>query len=244
MQIMQFLIGVTYAGLHSFISYSIPVQVLSLSTPQSLSSIPSAASSAATAVASAGYGALLKKYLLRAAAEEGLAENVVGANPASQQVHALRCEPNSGGLKYRTEYQTVTCVETSGQTFAIWLNVLYLMPLTVLFVRFFIRSYIRRTSKAGGGENRQGQIEKAGLDALKGIERELSETENGDENIVLTERANGHTKANGNANGYVNGQVNGGAKMNGNSQKPKGQSRKVEIKDPVLQGGDAIMKTT
>ncbi len=214
---MQFLIGVTYAGIHSFISYSVPVQVLAPSKSTTLSSI----SSAATAVASAGYGAVLKKFLLRAATGEGLAENVIGANPASQQAHALRPESISGGPKYHTEYQMVTCVETSGQTFAIWLNVLYLMPLTVLFVRFFIRSYIRRTGKAGGRENRQGQIEKAGLDALKGIERELNETENGYGNNVLRERANGHIKA--------NGQANGSAKMNGNSHEPKGTSGKAAI---------------
>jgi hypothetical protein len=219
MQIMQFLVGVVYAGLHSFISYSIPVQVLSSSTSPSLSSISSAAISAATAAASAGYGALLKKYLLRAAAAEGLAENIMGDNPALQQAHALRHE-SSEGPKYHTEYQTVTCVEASGQTFAIWLNVLYLMPLTVLFVRFFIKSYIRRTSKAGGRENRQGQIEKAGLDALKGIERELSENEIGHGNNVLVERANGHIKANGNSNGHANGN----AKMNGNSQEPKARA--------------------
>jgi hypothetical protein len=212
MQIMQFIIGVAYAGLHSFISYIIPVQVLNSSASPSLSSISSAASSAATAVTTTGYGAMLKKYLLRAAAEEGLAENVIGANPAFQQANALRHNASLEGPKYHTEYQTVTCVETSGQTFAIWLNVLYLMPLTVLFVRFFIKSYIRRTSKAGGREDRQGQIEKAGLDALKSIERELNESENGHGNTVLRERANGHTKA--------------------------------VLKDPVLEGGNAIMKMT
>jgi len=184
MQIMQFLVGVAYAGLHSFISYSIPFQVLDPSTSPSLSSVSPTVSSAATAVVSAGYVALLKKYLMRAAAEGGLAENIVGANPASQQAHALRQASSSEGPKYHTEYQIVTCVETSGQTFAIWLNVLYLMPLTVLFVRFFIKSYIRRATKAGGRENRQGQIEKAGLDALKGIEKELNESESGHGNTV------------------------------------------------------------
>lgn len=220
MQITQFLIGVTYAGIHSFISYSIPVQVLASSTFPSLSSASPAAASAATAVAYAGYGALLKKYLLRVAAEEGLAENVVRANPGPEQSHASRQDASSGVPKYHTEYQTVTCIETSGQTFAIWLNVLYLMPLTVLFVRFFIKSYVRRTSKAGGRENRHGLIEKAGLDALKGIEREINENGNGHGDHALKERANGHTKANGNANGHANGS----AKMNGNSQEPKARA--------------------
>jgi hypothetical protein len=221
MQIMQFLIGVAYAGMHSFISYSIPVQVLTSPSSPILSSI----SSTATAVASAGYGALLKKFLLRAAAEEGLAENIVGANSVSQ-ADALRNETTSGVPKYHTEYQMVPCVETSGQTFAIWLNVLYLMPLTVLFVRFFIKSYIRRTSKAGSHETRQDQIEKAGMDALKGIERELNESENGHGNNALMERSNGYAKAKGHANGSV--------KINGNSQAPNGTSVKTVLKDPVF----------
>jgi hypothetical protein len=49
--------------------------------------------------------------------------------------------------QYRME--TVPCIDTSGQMFAIWLNVLYLLPLTVLFIRFFIRSYITRTRRKG-----------------------------------------------------------------------------------------------
>jgi hypothetical protein len=227
---MQFLIGVTYAGAHSFISYSIPVQVLTTATSPALSSI----SYAATAVASSGYGTVLKKYLLRAAAEEGLAENVIGADSAvpHQESHGS----GSDIPKYHTEYQAIHCIDTSGQTFAIWLNVLYLMPLTVLFVRFFIKSYIRRTSKAGGRENRQGQLEKAGLDALKGIERELNETENGHGNNVLRERSNGHAKANWKANGS--------ARMNGDSQELK--SGRAVLKDSELKvkGGEAIMKMT
>ena len=44
-----------------------------------------------------------------------------------------------------TEYQTAECVSTTGVTFAIWLNVVYLMPLTYLFVSFFIASYVKRS---------------------------------------------------------------------------------------------------
>lgn len=219
MQIMQFLIGVPYAGIHSFISYSIPVQVLTTSPSSTLSSV----SSTATAVASSGFGAVLKKYLLRAVAEEGLAENVIGANSAASAKEGHGYSPDIP--KYHTEYQTIPCIDTSGQTFAIWLNVLYLLPLTVLFVRFFVKSYIRRTSKACGREKKQDQIEKVGLDALKGIERELYENENGHGNNILRERSNGHAKANGKANG--------GVKMNGDSQEPK------ELK---VKGGDTIMK--
>lgn len=44
----------------------------------------------------------------------------------------------------------VACIDTSGQAFAIWLSVLYLTPLIVLFVRFFINSYSRGTSRGTG----------------------------------------------------------------------------------------------
>lgn len=77
MQIIQFLFGGSYAALHSFVSYTIPIQVSSL------------------------------------------------ADSAIEH----------------TGYQTVSCINTSGQTFAIWFNVLYLAPLTVLFVRFFVKNY-------------------------------------------------------------------------------------------------------
>lgn len=204
MQIIQFLVGASYASAHSFIKYAVPVQV-SDSVP---SHIASSLSVAATAVASSSLGSLAKKILLRAADQEGLAENVgvVTASPsASPQVSHL------GEPAYHTEYQITSCVGTSGQTFAIWLNVLYLTPLTFLFVRFFIKSYIRRTSKSTNPTTRPGQIEKASTEALKGVDRELRENENTG-NGVLKERANGYA----NQNGHV--KANG--KMNGNTPKP------------------------
>jgi hypothetical protein len=105
---------------------------------------------------------------------------------------------------YHTEYRTIPCIDTSGQTFAIWLNVLYLAPLTWLFVRFFIRSYLRRAGtsakgKTGGGPERSGFAaeEKARVDALKGVEREVEKGTNG-------HAINGHNKS---------------VKMNGNGKK-------------------------
>ncbi|EFY89533.1 hypothetical protein MAC_04388 [Metarhizium acridum CQMa 102] len=87
MQIMQFLFGASYAALHSFVSYTIPIQTSRL--------------------------------------EDSAVEHHAG-------------------------YQTVSCINTSGQTFAIWSNVLYLAPLTVLFVRFFVQSYF--PSEKGGSK--------------------------------------------------------------------------------------------
>lgn len=231
MQIIQFLVGATYASAHSFIKYTVPVQVSDSLT----SRIASSVSVAATATASSGLGSLAKKILLRAADQEGLAENVgvVSASPSASPQASHFGEPT-----YHTEYQTTPCVDTSGQTFAIWLNVLYLTPLTFLFVRFFIKSYIRRTSKS----TRPAHIEKAGMDALKGVARELNENENTG-NGVLKEKANGHAKQNGHvkANGKMNGNATKPGKENG-SAVINGPSGKAVVKDQVTKGGDAIMK--
>jgi GNS1/SUR4 family len=192
MQIIQFLVGASYAALHSFVSYTIPVQVPDL-TVSAQNAASTAISSAAAVASSAGLGGLLKKFLFRAAGEEGLAENVNGWHSTGQVTKG-----SSGAIQYRTEYQTVPCIDTSGQTFAIWFNVFYLTPLTVLFVRFFVKSYLRRTQKgAKGHTTKHGAVEKAGNDALKGIEREVYPNGN----------TNGHT--NGKANGHANGKANG-----------------------------------
>jgi hypothetical protein len=189
MQIIQFLVGASYAALHSFVSYTIPVQV-----PNVAHSIENAASAATTAVSpvaavatSAGFANLLKKFLFRAAGEEGLAENV---NWAYSGTPVSRGSP-SNALQYHTEYQTIQCIDTTGQTFAIWFNVLYLTPLTILFVRFFVKSYLRRSQKGTkrGHETKHGAAEMAGKDALKGVERELYE--------------------NGSSNGHADGKANG-----------------------------------
>jgi hypothetical protein len=62
-------------------------------------------------------------------------------------------------------------MDTSGQGFAIWLNVAYLLPLTYLFARFFVRSYLYR--KEPSQATHIHAAEKAGLDALKGVSREI-----------------------------------------------------------------------
>lgn len=184
MQITQFLVGVSYAAAHSFVSYTIPVQV-----PGAASSIKNAASSASLAVSSAvaspTFANLVKKFLFRAAGEEGLAENV-NAHHAAPRISSLKSTDTL--QDYHTEYQTVACIDTSGQTFAVWLNVLYLAPLTYLFVRFFVKTYIiPNRSKKGI------TAAKAGKDAIKGVERKLRE----------------NTSANGKANGMRNGHANG-----------------------------------
>jgi len=155
MQIIQFLVGASYAALHSFVSYTIPVQVpdLSASVKSAAGAAGTAASSVAAIATSADFLSQLKKLLFRAAGEEGIAENVNGVPPAT-----ARHDSTSNVIKYRTEYQTIPCIDTSGQTFAIWLNVFYLTPLTVLIVRFFIRSYLRRTGQRPERATQQSMV--------------------------------------------------------------------------------------
>jgi hypothetical protein len=192
MQIIQFLVGASYAGAHSFISYSIPVQVTSFSSSPTTSTIAST-----TTAVSTGIGALAKKFL-RAVAE-GVAENIIGVNAPQAQPPTRESAPT-----YRTEYKTISCVDTSGQTFAIWFNVLYLAPLTWLFVRFFIRSYLRRTgagTKGRAGEKRPGMAAAAGkarFDALKGVGKEVEKGTNGN-----AMNGHGHKSAEMNGNGKV-----------------------------------------
>ncbi|EKD20547.1 putative GNS1/SUR4 family protein [Drepanopeziza brunnea f. sp. 'multigermtubi' MB_m1] len=207
MQITQFLVGFSYAALHSFVSYTIPVQVADVESTlkTTVTAATAAASSAVATAASNGFGKTIMKFLYRAVGEEGLAENVNGAAPTAHAVPSFR----SGGIQYRTEYQTVPCIDTSGQTFAIWLNVFYLTPLTFLFARFFVKSYLRRnTQRTVGPEHIKGGAAK---DALKGVDRNL----NGNANGIANGKTNGHTNghANGKANGTPNGKSNG--KVNG-----------------------------
>jgi hypothetical protein len=197
MQIIQFLVGASYAALHSFTSYNIPVQVPTIKNAASV--VNTAASSVAAAATSAGLGNVVKKYLFRAAGEEGLAENVPGASP-SQHAHLKPSQHHgsvsNGGVQYHTEYQTVPCIASNGQTLAIWLNVFYLTPLTFLFVRFFVKSYITRTIGKAAAEKRRA-VERAGSDALKGVDRELNGSANGAANGKANGHANGKAKANG-----------------------------------------------
>jgi len=204
MQIMQFIFGASYAAVYLFVNYTVPVQVRDGSTSAaSLASAAStAASSAAAAASSAGVAGLLKKLLFRAAGEEGLAENV----NAPSSLHVVSPRSAHSGEQYSIEYQTVPCIVTSGQSFAVWLNLFYLAPLTVLFVRFFIRSYIKRTSvKSASSQQGRGAAENAGRDAIKGVGRELYRNGGVDGSGLTT----GVESVNGKVNGKVNGRANG-----------------------------------
>lgn len=105
-------------------------------------------------------------------------------------------------LRTETSFVTQQCITTDGATFAIWLNVVYLAPLTYLFVRFFIRSYLRR-GQAVAAKRRMSNVEraeKAGWDAARGVEREVyggGVSEDAIEDDEVVPQVNG--KANGKA---------------------------------------------
>jgi hypothetical protein len=175
LQITQFLIGASYAMIHSFVYYTIPVQV-----PVTKPAAP-ASSMAAVPTDSVSIGGLLDgvKQLIFGAAEAANAAAVVSPKESYAQPSA------TDAIEYETQYKAVPCVTTSGATFAIWLNVLYLAPLTYLFVSFFIASYMKRNNseaqrtraKSGGPDRRLSNAmiaaEKAGWDAAKATSEEV-----------------------------------------------------------------------
>lgn len=122
--------------------------------------VRSAPSSSAAGGAAAGGLSWIKQFAFRAAGAEGVAENV--GNPGN----------NLGPREILQPGRMITCMDTSGQGFAIWLNVAYLLPLTYLFARFFVRSYLYR-KEPGPQATHIEAAEKAGMDALKGVTREI-----------------------------------------------------------------------
>ena len=262
MQITQFLVGASFAAVHLFVSYTVPVsvahkvaeQVTSSVSPSSIASTVSSAVSSVTESASAALPtatgpalAFLWKLIYRAAGDEGLAENipVPGSSliPAHQE-HApspLAAHENLAQrvlhkihtvdrVVYRTEYQHVPCIDTSGQAFAIYLNLIYLAPLTGLFMRFFVKSYFRRTNPKAKHQSKHTPISKAAGDAMHGVEREIgSINEEGLDN----------------ANGSVRGRkgVNGDVKNPRSSLSPSNEAMinniKRKVNERLQQTGDS-----
>lgn len=192
MQIMQFIVGVLFALTHLFVSYTVPVsvpyevidKVIQSTTTSTVTSIVSSVTNTAALPTATGAAiAFLKKLVYRAAGEEGLAENIYQPTGESQYAqyahelveevqHVLHRNPVKR-IVYRTEYQHVPCIDTSGQAFAVYLNLIYLLPLTGLFMRFFVKSYLRRTSANAKHSTTRDAIVNAGRDAIHGVDREL-----------------------------------------------------------------------
>lgn len=208
------------------VAHKIAEQVTSSVQPSSVASAVSSAVSSVTESASAVLPtatgpalAFLWKLVYRAAGDEGLAENipVPGSSliPAQQShaptAHAVQHENPVQRLLhhhthtvdrvvYRTEYQHVPCIDTSGQAFAIYLNLIYLAPLTGLFMRFFVKSYFRRTNPKAKHQTKHTPISKAAGDAVHGVEREIeSISEEGKDGSANTGSVRGRKGVNGNA---------------------------------------------
>ena len=187
LQITQFVVGASYAFAHLFVAYQIPVNVPYLyhlgEAATSVTDDFLSAMSVARATATAGTGAWLKKAALRAAGQEGLAQNVLNEQGQAFGVDAVRAAQDFQArteTRYRNEIQWVHCLDTSGEVFAILLNCFYLAPLTWLFVKFFITAYTkrieRRQSSTAGEKAEQAGF--SGKDALKGVTRQISEVAN------------------------------------------------------------------
>ena len=78
------------------------------------------------------------------------------------------------------DLKAASCIASSSETFAIWLNVVYLAPLTYLFVKFFITSYLRRS-------NAESSRVKNAVDGSAEAKRKLAaSSNNGPASLVAT----------------------------------------------------------
>jgi hypothetical protein len=168
------------------------------------SAVASATSSAAEVlpVATGAAVAFLRKLIYRAAGDEGLAENIaVPGHPVPHYQQQLLKQQLADGHRpehpvehffhhphetvnrviYRTEYQSVPCIDTSGQAFAVYLNIFYLSPLIFLFGRFFFKSYLR---SAPPNRPQTKRISDATRDASEDVKREVDHLERAAEDGV------------------------------------------------------------
>ena len=178
--------GASYAFAHLFVAYDIPVEEavtyvhnLSTAIPSTASTISSTISSAlSSATVVAGLGSWLKKAALRAAGEEGLAENVrnyQGETFGIDAIHAADVEKAQEEIRYRMTSQRVHCLDTSGQALAIFMNLIYLAPLLYLFITFFYSSYTARAHSDPPKPTKEENINQSTRDAAKDVQRKLQE---------------------------------------------------------------------
>ncbi|KAI4256600.1 MAG: hypothetical protein LQ352_002040 [Teloschistes flavicans] len=187
LQIVQFVFGATYAMAHLFIAYDIPVETPYLFVHNLSSAIPTAASAVsstiASATASADIGAWLKKAALRAAGEEGLAENVRNSQGQAfgiDAVHAAEVE-RAQEIRYKMQYQRINCLDTPGETFAILLNFVYLAPLTYMFIGFFVKKY-RENAQSSSPPSTTENVQESGKSAVKDLRKDLADAMSTEQN--------------------------------------------------------------
>ncbi|KAI5296153.1 hypothetical protein KEM52_005403 [Ascosphaera acerosa] len=124
MQIIQFIIGVVLASSYLLVRYTIPIAQPVVATAGGLAAVTATAGNV---------GGLVRNLV-------GLVMPDGSSKPASAHASARETE-----TVYRS--MSFNAIDSPGQAFGVWLNVLYLLPLTWLFARFFVRSYIKRASQ-------------------------------------------------------------------------------------------------
>ena len=189
LQIVQIIFGGSYALAHLFVAYDVPHYATYRVVNNLSTSIPSAASTASSAIAStmtsANLGSWLKKAALRAAGEEGLAENVRNYQGETFGVDAIRAadvQKAQEEINYRLEMTKTHCLDTSGEVFAILLNVLYLTPLAYMFVAFFARYFQARAHghpKPSIGENAAESTYDSGKEVARKIAEAMDDKQGG-----------------------------------------------------------------
>ncbi|KAL8671927.1 MAG: hypothetical protein Q9168_003583 [Polycauliona sp. 1 TL-2023] len=194
-QTSQIVFGVSYAVAHFFVAYDIPVEVPYLFVHNLSSALPDAASSVSSAVvsatASADLGSWLKKAALRAAGEEGLAENVRNAQGQTfgiDAVHAAEVEKAQEEIRYKSQYQRVNCLDAPGQTFAILLNCLYLFPLAYMFIRLFYNKYVKH-AQSSSPPSKLENARQSGKDAAKDLRQELADAMSNEQDSLETDKS-------------------------------------------------------
>ncbi|KAH6606658.1 hypothetical protein Trco_005811 [Trichoderma cornu-damae] len=165
MQITQFVVGASFAMVHSFVTFVAPITSTYVVTEDA----PAVTRSAPI------------DYIIPTAvsALDSLKQLIFGSAAAAAAAAAPSLKKST--TVTQTAHLAQPCIVTSGETFAIWLNVLYLAPLTYLFVSFFIASYVKRSSAAQklNGKAVRGMgdevtlAEKAGWEAARNVEREV-----------------------------------------------------------------------
>ena len=185
LQIAQIVFGASYAFAHLFVGYDIPIEEaylyvhnLSTALPSTASAVSSTLSSALSSATAAGFGNWLKKAALRAAGEEGLAENVrnyQGETFGIDAVHAAEVEKAQEEIRYRMGSSRVHCLDTSGQVLAILMNLVYLAPLAYLFMTYFYRSYVALAHSEPSKPTKEENIKQSSQEASRNLESEIRE---------------------------------------------------------------------
>ncbi|KAN0066407.1 hypothetical protein ACQY0O_000501 [Thecaphora frezii] len=139
-QITQLVVGVQLAAAYLFIRYN-PLSYPQGSLPSTGRVVPLASTTFATDdfAASALNGTVS-------------ANSALASNSKEAATFILRSLSQSMGADHK-----VSCVATSGQAFAVALNVAYLLPLIYLFVSFYIRSYKKKAAYAAAAKAAKAQ---------------------------------------------------------------------------------------